>query len=57
VERRLQGSGYPVTHILLGGDGKPTDAWAATLRRAGIDVRTANLPGGWRDSLTLELAA
>jgi hypothetical protein len=53
IERRLASSGYPVTHVAFG-EGRR--GWADTARRAGVDARTANLDGGWRDCRSLELA-
>jgi uncharacterized protein (DUF58 family) len=53
LEARLVASGFPVTHVALGDE---RVAFASTVRRAGLDARSANLDGGWRDGQALDLA-
>ena len=53
VERRLQASGYAVTHVAYGPD---RHAWAALARRAGVAAMTASLNADWRTSDALALA-
>ncbi len=53
LERRLEASGFPVTHVATG----PRAAdWADSTRAAGIEARVASLKSGWRDSRALDLA-
>lgn len=53
LERRLEVSGFPVTHVAFG---QHAAEWAAVARRSGLTARTARLDGGWRDSQRLDLA-